>query len=267
MPAQELSLGITLAVLGAGSPARCWNALLKSRRPAIRFSTRRWSSRARRSSPLLLPCSSACRRSPRGRFIAIVLGDSLRVLPHAGGGLSDRGDLSFAYPLMRGVAPLIVTVLGVLSSSREHAQARRRLSASRSFRRASSVIAFVRERPPSARRRGRGRSPTPSIIARHAGRSARGARASGNAAGYVCVADLPRRPAVSRLWIAWRRGPGAARYRGLAAGGAVCAGGAWQPRGVWHRAVGDDARTGRRQSAALREVSVLVRRVDRRARG
>src|SRR6478736_2771921 len=113
MPAPDLTLGVTAAVLAAGLLHAGWNALLKS---------------APGGDPLL-------------DTAAVVAGGSvcgLAVMPfvpipdlaawkfaiassiiHFGYYITlaqayRTGELSFAYPLMRGTAPLLTTVLGVL---------------------------------------------------------------------------------------------------------------------------------------------------------
>ncbi len=113
-PQPELTLAVTLAVLGAGLLHAGWNALLKAapggdplldtaavvtgsslcglRRHSIR---RRARSRRHGSSPP---------RRPVMHFgYYVTLAQAYRT-----------GDLSFAYPLMRGTAPLIVTLLGIV---------------------------------------------------------------------------------------------------------------------------------------------------------
>ena len=113
MPAQELSLGITLAVLGAGLLHAGWNALLKA---------------APGGDPMLdtasvVAGSSVCALAvlpwvplpdpAAWKFVAMSSTIHFAyyvTLAHA----YRTGDLSFAYPLMRGTAPLIVAVLGIV---------------------------------------------------------------------------------------------------------------------------------------------------------
>jgi drug/metabolite transporter (DMT)-like permease len=109
----ELTLGVTLAVLGAGLLHAGWNALIKS---------------AAGGDPLLdtativaggTLCSIAV--IP---FVPLPLAAALpmamtSVVIHFGYYLTlaeayRAGDLSFAYPLMRGTAPLIVALLGIV---------------------------------------------------------------------------------------------------------------------------------------------------------
>jgi drug/metabolite transporter (DMT)-like permease len=109
----ELTLGVTLAVLGAGLLHASWNALLKS---------------AGGGDPLLdtatvVAGSTACSIAALP-FVPVPLAPSwpfalASVVIHFGYYLTlaqayRTGDLSFAYPLMRGTAPLLVTILGIL---------------------------------------------------------------------------------------------------------------------------------------------------------
>jgi drug/metabolite transporter (DMT)-like permease len=109
----ELSLGVTLAVLGAGLLHASWNALLKSSGggdPLLDTATVVAGSTL--CSIVALP------------FVPIPLAVSwpfalASVFIHFAYYLTlaqayRTGDLSFAYPLMRGTAPLLVTVLGIL---------------------------------------------------------------------------------------------------------------------------------------------------------
>lgn len=112
MPAADISLGVTLAVLGAGFLHALWNALLKSSAGESMLDT------------ALIVTGAAAVALPLLPFIPLPAWDALpfalaSMLVHFGyyimlAGAYKRGDLSFAYPLMRGVAPLIVTVLGVV---------------------------------------------------------------------------------------------------------------------------------------------------------
>jgi drug/metabolite transporter (DMT)-like permease len=109
----ELSLGVTLAVLGAGLLHASWNALLKSSGggdPLLDTATVVAGSTV--CSIVALP------------FVPVPLAASwpfalASVIIHFAYYLTlaqayRTGDLSFAYPLMRGTAPLLVTVLGIL---------------------------------------------------------------------------------------------------------------------------------------------------------
>ncbi|MFO1324075.1 MAG: EamA family transporter [Burkholderiales bacterium] len=109
----ELTLGVTLAVLGAGLLHAGWNALVKS---------------AGGGDPLLdtatiVAGGTACALVFLP-FVPPPLAQSwpfamASVVIHFGYYLTlaqayRTGDLSFAYPLMRGTAPLLVTLLGVV---------------------------------------------------------------------------------------------------------------------------------------------------------
>jgi len=113
MPAAELSFGVTLAVLAAALLHAGWNALLKA---------------APGGDALLDMAAVVAGSSLCGIVVAPFVG-----FPDAAAWkfaatstvihfayyvtLSQAyrtGDLSFAYPLMRGTAPLLVTVLGVI---------------------------------------------------------------------------------------------------------------------------------------------------------
>ena len=109
----ELTLGVTLAVLGAGMLHAGWNALLKSAGggdPLLDTATVVAGSTAFSLAALPfvpLPDTSAWPFIAASTFIHVgyylTLAQAYRT-----------GDLSFAYPLMRGTAPLIVTVLGAV---------------------------------------------------------------------------------------------------------------------------------------------------------
>ncbi len=109
----ELTLGVTLAVLGAGLLHAGWNALLKSAAAATPLlDTATIVAGSTVCSFLALP------------FLPIPLSEAwpmaaASVVIHFGYYLTlaeayRTGDLSFAYPLMRGTAPLLVTLLGVV---------------------------------------------------------------------------------------------------------------------------------------------------------
>ena len=122
------------------------------------------------------------------------------------------GDLSFAYPLMRGTAPLLVALLGIVLLrelptlqvaagivliSRGHRQ--HRLRAPRHGIRAPRSV---------------GRSPTPRSSPCYTLVDGAGARASGNALGLRVLADVPRRIPVPRLDRRPARPPAPSRYIG-----------------------------------------------------
>jgi drug/metabolite transporter (DMT)-like permease len=112
LPAAEISLPVTLAVLGAAFLHALWNAMLKSAAGEPMLDT------------ALIVAGSCVVCIPMLPFIPVPAREAspfvlASVVIHFGyygmlAGAYQRGDLSFAYPLMRGVAPLIVTILGVL---------------------------------------------------------------------------------------------------------------------------------------------------------
>src|SRR5213075_1181830 len=108
-----LTLGVTLAVLGAGLLHAGWNALLKNAQggqPMLDTATvvagsAVWSLLVLPFVPLPDPTA--------WKFIAmssVVHFGYYVTLSHA----YRTGDLSFAYPLMRGTAPLITALLGIV---------------------------------------------------------------------------------------------------------------------------------------------------------
>jgi len=109
----DLSLGVTLAVLGAGLLHAGWNALIKSA----------GGGDALLDTATIVAGSTACSLVALP-FLPLPLADAwpmaaASVVIHFGYYLTlaqayRSGDLSFAYPLMRGTAPLLVTLLGIL---------------------------------------------------------------------------------------------------------------------------------------------------------
>jgi drug/metabolite transporter (DMT)-like permease len=109
----ELSLGVTLAVLGAGLLHAGWNALIKSAT----------GDDALLDTATIITGSTLCSLVALP-FLPVPLADAwpmaaASVVIHFGYYLTlaeayRTGDLSFAYPLMRGTAPLLVTLLGML---------------------------------------------------------------------------------------------------------------------------------------------------------
>jgi len=224
MPATELTFGITLAVLAAALLHAGWNALLKS---------------ASGGDPLLDMASVVAGSALCGAAVAPFVG-----LPDAAAwkfaALSTAihfayyvtlaqayrtGDLSFAYPLMRGTAPLLVTVLGIGFLAEWPAP------------HAAAGIALISAGIVSIALARRGRHPpaaaawalaNAAIIALYTLVDGAGARASNHPAAYVVwLTVLEGIPFVG--WVLLRRGPGALAYlrrgarRGLAGGAASLA--------------------------------------------
>jgi drug/metabolite transporter (DMT)-like permease len=204
----ELTLGITFAVLGAGVLHAGWNALIKS---------------SVRGDALLDTASVVAGSSFCGLIVVAFVpfpGPSAwpfiaaSSVVHFGYYLTlaqayRTGDLSFAYPLMRGTAPLLVTVLGSILL-RELPSVQMTLGIVLISLGIVS-IAFVQ----------RGRSHPSSaiywafanatLIAAYTLVDGSGARAAGNAASYVTwLIFLEGIPFVA--WVVWRRGPSALAY-------------------------------------------------------
>ena len=203
----ELTLGITLAVLGAGFLHAGWNALLKS---------------APGGDALLDTATVVAGSAVWGLavvpFVPVPAAASWPFMAvsatiHFGYYLTlaqayRSGDLSFAYPLMRGTAPLIVALLGIAF-----------LGELPTFPMGAGIllisagivsIAFVhhRKHPPAAAYWAFANA---AIIAAYTLVDARGARASGSAAGYVSwLIFLEGLPFL--LWVLRRRGRAAVQY-------------------------------------------------------
>src|SRR6185295_12743355 len=113
MPATELTLAVTLAVLGAGLLHAGWNALLKSAPggdPLLDTATV-----VAGSGVWALVAIPAVGVPDAASWIFMLLSVGIHwayyiTLAHA----YRTGDLSFAYPLMRGTAPLIATLLSIV---------------------------------------------------------------------------------------------------------------------------------------------------------
>jgi drug/metabolite transporter (DMT)-like permease len=246
----ELTLGITLAVLGAGFLHAGWNALLKSApggdalldTATVVAGSSIWGLAVVVFAPLpaeaAWPYIAASATIHFGYYLT--LAQAYRT-----------GDLSFAYPLMRGTAPLIVALLG---------------------------IAFLRELPTApmaagillislgivsiafAKRRRHPRAAAywafanAAIIAAYTLVDASGARASGNALSYVSwLIFLEGIPFL--VWVLARRGRPALRYvRSSAARGLI--GGACS-LAAYGIALWAMTRAPVAAVAALRETSVL----------
>ncbi|MEO8739473.1 MAG: DMT family transporter [Casimicrobiaceae bacterium] len=203
----ELTTGITLAVLGAGFLHASWNALLKSSTggdamldiAAVVAGSAFWAMLIVPFVPL--PQSNAWLFMAASSVIHF---GYYTTLARAYG----IGDLSFAYPLMRGTAPLIVTVIGSLFL-RELPSAAMMLGIGLISAGIIS-IAFVQrnKHPPSAARWAFANA---AIVAAYTVVDGTGARAAGNAMAYVTwLLFLEGLPFL--IWIGIRRGRSAVGY-------------------------------------------------------
>jgi len=224
MPATELSFGVTLAVLAAGLLHASWNALLKGSRggdPLLDMALVVTGSSlcALVMIPLVGPPDPAA-----WKFViastAIHLGYYATLVK-----AYQIGDLSFAYPLMRGTAPLITTVLGIVFLAEWPTP---QVALGIVLISAGIVsIAFVQRHrhPPAAAGWALANA---AIIATYTLIDGAGARASGNGVAYAIwltfIEGLP-----FLLIVAWRRGRPAIAYlrrgwlTGLVGGGASLA--------------------------------------------
>ena len=215
----ELTLGITLAVLGAGFLHAGWNALLKSSpggdalldTATVVAGSSLWGLAVVPFVPL--PAAAAW---PYMATSAVIHFGYYLTLAQA----YRTGDLSFAYPLMRGTAPLIVALLGI-AFLRELPTAPMALGILLISLGIVS-IAFVQRRkhPATAAYWAFANA---ALIAVYTLVDATGARASGNAASYVSwLIFLEGLPFL--VWVVARRGQVAVRYlrsnttRGLVGG-------------------------------------------------
>ncbi|MGH8851890.1 MAG: EamA family transporter [Casimicrobiaceae bacterium] len=207
----ELSLGVTLAVLAAGLLHAGWNALLKSSSGGdVLLDTAAVVAGSGlcafallpfvpRPYPAAWPFIAASATIHFGYYLTLV--QAYRA-----------GDLSFAYPLMRGTAPLLVAVLGTVFL-RELPSAQI-MAGILLISLGILSIAFVQRRsgaprhPPAAALWAFGNA---AIIAAYTLVDGAGARASGNALGYVCwLIFLEGIPFVA--WVLMRRRATALAY-------------------------------------------------------
>jgi drug/metabolite transporter (DMT)-like permease len=218
----ELTLGVTLAVLGAGFLHAGWNALLKSAP----------GGDALLDTATVVAGSAVCALA----VVPFVPAPASAAWPYIAASATIHfgyyltlaqaykiGDLSFAYPLMRGSAPLIVAVLGIvfLSEVPTAATAAGILLISLGI----VSIAFVRHEsirrhPPAAAYWAFANA---SLIAVYTLTDGAGARASGNAAGYVSwLIFLEGLPFL--FWVFMRRGRAAISYIANSAGRGIVGG-------------------------------------------
>ena len=103
----ELTLGITLAVLGAALLHAVWNAMVKSSRDVLLDMTVVIVCGGLAAAPLLLFVAPPARAAwpYLAATIVIHIGYYIALV-----GAYRAGDLSHGYPIMRGVAPLIVAL-------------------------------------------------------------------------------------------------------------------------------------------------------------
>jgi drug/metabolite transporter (DMT)-like permease len=217
----ELTFGITLAVLGAGLLHAGWNALLKSApggdalldTAAVVAGSSLWGCIV---APFAgLPASAAW---PYMALSAVIHFGYYLTLAQA----YRTGDLSFAYPLMRGSAPLIVALLGIFLLG-ELPTASMALGIALISVGIVSIALIPRGLRGHPRNAAYWAFANAGIIALYTLVDASGARASGNAAGYVSwLIFLEGLPFLA--WILARRGRVAVRYvrasapRGLVGG-------------------------------------------------
>jgi drug/metabolite transporter (DMT)-like permease len=246
---QAISLPVTLAVLGAGFLHALWNALLKSAGGDALLDTGLIVAGASTSALLVLPFVPF---PIDGAWPYIALSCAI----HFGyyvtlAGAYRRGDLSCAYPLMRGMAPLIVTMLGVVFLHERPGASTVAGILMISF--GIAIIAWFTAGRHSAVAAGWALA-NATIIALYTLVDGAGARASGDALGYVSwLIFLEGLPFLA--FVSIRRGTSALLYigsrwtRGIAGGAASLA-----AYGIVLWAM---TRAPVAVVAALREVSVL----------
>ena len=249
MPAAEITLPVTLAVLGAGFLHALWNAMLKSAAGEPLLDTALIVAGSSVVALALLPFVAFPDRAAwpfMGLSAAIHFAYYVTLA-----GAYRRGDLSFAYPLMRGVAPLIVTLLGVVFLGERPTATM--LAGIALISLGILVIAWYAggRHTPAAAKWALGNA---LIIAVYTLVDGAGARASGSAASYVVwLIFLEGLPYLA--WIRATRGRPAFAYiasrwrRGIAGGAASLA--------AYGIALWAMTRAPVAVVAALREVSVL----------
>jgi len=205
----ELTLGVTLAVLGAGLLQAGWNALVKS---------------ATGGDPLLdtativagaTVCSLAIIPFVPLPFTAAWPMAIASIVIHFGYYLTlteayRAGDLSFAYPLMRGTAPLLVALLGILFL-RELPSLQTSMGITLICAGIFAIAFAQRHRHPRAAVYWA--LANAAIIAVYTLVDGAGARASGNALSYVVWLTFLE-GVLFLAWIRWHRGTPAQHYIG-----------------------------------------------------
>ncbi|CAG0966146.1 hypothetical protein BURK1_00974 [Burkholderiales bacterium] len=248
-PPGEITLPVTLAVLGAGFLHALWNAMLKSAAGEPLLDTALIVAGSSVVALVFLPFVPF---PPSVAWPFMALSAVIHFAYYITlAGAYRRGDLSFAYPLMRGVAPLIVTLLGVVFLGEHPTGAM--LAGIALISLGILVIAWYasgRHTPAAAG----WALANAAIIAVYTLVDGAGTRASGNAASYVCwLIFLEGLPYLA--WIRWTRGRHAFDYvgarwrRGIAGGAASLA--------AYGIALWAMTRAPVAVVAALREVSVL----------
>ncbi|MBE7521470.1 MAG: EamA family transporter [Burkholderiales bacterium] len=249
MTPADITLPVTLAVLGAGFLHALWNAMLKASGGDPQLDMALIVAGTCVVAAACLPFVPA----PAGAAWPYMAASAI---VHFGyyvtlAGAYRRGDLSFAYPLMRGVAPLVVTLLGILFLG-EHPSSST-LTGIVLISLGILVIAWYAGGRHTAASAGWALA-NAVIIAMYTLVDGAGARASGSAAGYVVwLCFLEGFPYLG--WIAATRGRAALAYltprwrRGIAGGAASLA--------SYGIALWAMTRAPVAVVAALREVSVL----------
>ena len=203
----ELTLGVTLAVLGAGLLHAGWNALIKSAA----------GGDALLDTATIVAGSTVCSFLALP-FLPIPLSEAwpmaaASVVIHFGYYLTlaeayRTGDLSFVYPLMRGTAPLLVTLLGVVFL-RELPSPNIALGI---LLICSGIVAIAfaqrHHHPRAAVYWALGNA---AIIGVYTLIDGAGARASGNALSYVVYLTFLE-GVFFLAWLRWRRGAPAVTY-------------------------------------------------------
>lgn len=249
MTPADITLPVTLAVLGAGFLHALWNAMLKSAAGEPLLDTALIVAGSSVVALALLPFVAF---PDRAAWPFMALSAAIHFAYYVTlAGAYRRGDLSFAYPLMRGVAPLIVTLLGVVFLGERPTATM--LAGIALISLGILVIAWYAggRHTPAAAKWALGNA---LIIAVYTLVDGAGARASGNAASYVVwLIFLEGLPYLA--WIRATRGRPAFAYiasrwrRGIAGGAASLA--------AYGIALWAMTRAPVAVVAALREVSVL----------